>query len=181
MSTPSPFETPAAFDTYQLDGSISPPGRADLKGGGNRKTKVEQKQTKGSKGGYTVVQGDELSGVQYEVVVWAPEHFTLLQAHLTTLNDGRKKKPPRVYKLIDPRLEHNAIREVIVEDIGPLMRQGPGKWSVTVSFAEYAKPAPSGGVPKAPVPKSDLEKKIDAQRQANEALAKELETAQKKS
>jgi hypothetical protein len=172
----NPLDNPTAFDTFALDG-ISPPGLTMLKGGGNRKDKFENQQAPGFAGAFTVFRMEEISAIDYEIVVWTPEHFEKLRSFLDLLNTGRKKRPPKIWKLTDPRVAHNNITDVCVVDVSALQRVGPGKYSLGIAFTEYRKRKPYGGAPKRA--KSELEKKVEAQNEENKALRAQLEAAEK--
>lgn len=172
----NPIEDPDLYNCITLDGTRSP-GLADLDGnGGDRGQKWENQQAPGFAGAITIFKGEEISEVAYRFTLWEIPHFAAWDVFAAMLRAGTKKRPPRVYALVDPAVSHNEIKAVAVANVGALKRIAASKWAVVVRFTEYRKPKIAGG-PIKPA-QSEQEKLNEALNSENKALATELAAKQ---
>jgi hypothetical protein len=140
-----PITNPTAFDRITLDGR-EVAVLAEATDGGDREQVVEQQQSPGFAGAYTVVKQEKLSALTYRFHCWLPAHFQALRPWLDTFKAGRKKRPPRVYVLGDLSVEHNEIKQVICSKVSRLIKVSQGRYAYDVHFDEYRKRRPIGGV-----------------------------------
>ena len=169
----TPLEQPYVYDTITLDQQLVALA-CIIKGGGGRTVEFQNQQAPGFGGAFTVMRMEQISTVDYEFHMWLPVHFQAWDRLVAMLNAGRKKRPPRVYKLGDLRLAGTEITDIACVGIGPQFIVTPGKWGRVVKFTEYRKRRPIGG-PLAP--KSAREEKIDALNTENKALEVQLAAA----
>lgn len=173
-----PWTTPGLYDRITLDGEeVACLAMID---GGDRTSPIEQQQSPGYAGAYTLAKWERLSEVTYEFRMWEPEHLTTMRAWIARLHAGRKKRPhPKVWRLGDRRLEHNAITQVCTETISRLIQPEAGVqlYVFRVVFKEYGKRRPLGGV--ALPAKTETDKQIEFVAAQNAALAKQLDALAK--
>jgi hypothetical protein len=169
----SPLQSPEQYDYITLDG-VKSPGLCIRSSGGERKQKWENQQAPGFAGAFTVFRGEEISTIEYQFQLWEPEHFIAWDSFVATLRAGQKKRPPRVYDLVDLTIDHNEIKQVAAVSIGRQEKLGPTKWGYTVAFTEYRKRKPIGGVP-LPKGKTEIEQKIERLNSENKALGQQLD------
>lgn len=158
----NPIESPSLYNYFLLAG-VRSPGLATLDSGGERAQKWEDQQAPGFSGKVTIFRGEEISKVSYTLTLWSVEHFNALDTYLATLRAGTKKRPPRVYDLVDPAISHNEIKSVAVASIGPLKKAAPGKWEVKFEFTEYRKLKAAGGAIKPATTQQQKDNEKDAQ------------------
>lgn len=140
----TPLEQPFAYDTITLDQQLVALA-CIIKSGGEREMDFQIQQAPGFGGAFTVMRLEQISAVEYEFHMWLPVHFLAWDGLVAMLNAGRKKRPPRVYKLGDLRLAGTEITDIACVGIGPQFIVSPGKWGRVVKFTEYRKRRPVGG------------------------------------
>ncbi|KYG11408.1 hypothetical protein BE21_57500 [Sorangium cellulosum] len=172
----NPLDTPDAFNFFTVDGLRSP-GLALLTSGGNREDEFVHQQSPMLAGAYTVFRGQKNSSVTYQIQLWTTEHFEAWKAFVEALKAGRKKRPPKVWRLADQRVAHNDILTVSVGNIGAQMKIGPTKFAYEVTFIENRKRKPWGGPAKPP--KNKWEERVVRQEAENNALREQLAAAKK--
>lgn len=180
----NPLKNPKAYNAITLDGEVSP-GLCERKSGGNRKQKVDIQMAPGFAGWFTLFKGWEVSRVTYQFILWRDEHFDAWKKFHAMLKAGADKRPPRVYKLVDLNVNPNGITKVAVEELGARERIAPTKWAHEVTFLEFKKKKPTGGLPKEPKTQNqkDFEAKVaslDAERKTLQAQLAKLEADRKK-
>jgi hypothetical protein len=171
---PDPLTNPEAFDGFLLD-AVPSPGLAEHLSGGERKVKYEDQMAPGNEGAFTIRRGTELALIDYQLVLWAVEHFRKIGPYLDMIEAGRKKVPEKAYAFVDHRVTHNRIQQVVVSVVGALKKLAPGKWAIPITLKEFKKRKPSGGAVKAP--KSDAEKKVEALSNENQALRQQMNSS----
>lgn len=168
-----PWTNPRLYDRITLDGEeVECLAVID---GGDRTSPIEQQVSPGYAGAYTVAKLEKLSEVSYEFRMWEPAHLKTMRAWIARLHAGRKKRPnPKVWRLGDPRLEHNSITQVVTETISRLIQPEPGVglYVFRVVFKEYGKRRQIGGV--ALPAKTETDKQIELVAAQNAALEKQL-------
>lgn len=149
--TTNPRALPEAYDRFFLDGEPHP-GISTITSGGDRKTKIEGMQALGDTGASTVIRGEELGEITYQIKVGYVNPTTSSVAELAALGEwlmairrGRARRPKQVYDFVDLRLDHNAYSRVIVRNVSSIQQLAPGLWGVTIEFAEWKKRQAAGG------------------------------------
>lgn len=154
----TPLTNPEAFDIFTLDG-VKSPGLSKIKSGGDRPHDWQDQRAPGYAGAFTVDRGELLTRIVYEIKLWLPEHFEAWEPWVAMLTEGKERRPPRRYTLVDLRTVHNKIRTVSYGNVGPQMQGGSGEWLYEVTLKEIQRRKPIGGAVGA---KSELEKDIAA-------------------
>lgn len=172
----NPIQNPGGYDYFTLDG-VKSPGVSRIKSGGDRAENWQNQQAPGFAGAFTVFRYEEISKVTYEIVLLSQDQFAAWETFVAMLNEGKDRRPPRVYTLVDLRVAHNKITSVAYASASALQQPTPGeaKWIFEVTFTEYKKRKPTGG-PVQP-PRNSIEQKIDALNKENQALTKERDAA----
>lgn len=157
-----PQDNPALYEHPTLDNIPIPGTRVVRTGGGERTMKVEQQQQPGFAGAFTLVKMEDMATVSYRIDCADKPARDAVNAWLPAMRAAQKSWPkPTVFRLYDPALEHNEIRNVIVQKVGGWQKEyKSGMWSVDIALAEWKKRVPIGGVAK-PRPKSEAEKEIE--------------------
>lgn len=173
----SPIDNPSAFDTFTLDGVVSP-GLSKIASGGGREEGFQNVLQPGFIGQFTRFLYELVSVVEYTVQLWAPEHFAAWTPWVGMINEGKDRRPmPRLYTIADVRLEDTKITTVAFAFLGPRNVDKPGgPWSHSVKFAEFRKMKPFGGVLQAP--QTQAQKDLAAITTDNQGLAARLAALQ---
>lgn len=165
--TTNPRALPEAYDRFFLDGEPHP-GISTISSGGDRKTKIEGQQALGDTGASTVIRGEELGEITYQIRVGYINPTTSSVAQLAELGTwlegirrGRNRRPKQVYDFVDLRLDHNAYSRVIVRNVSSIQQLAPGLWGVTIEFAEWKKRQAAGGPVKPKNTELDAANKAD--------------------
>lgn len=141
-----PLTNPAAADRITLDGE-EVPLYAELTSGGERKLTVEQQQSPGYAGYRTIVKAAPPPTLVYRFHLWESKHFKAFRPWLEKFKTAMtKRRPPRVFVLGDSAVEHNEIGQVICSGVSPRIKVARGHYAYDVTFDEYKKPRPIGGV-----------------------------------
>jgi len=181
--------TPDAFDHPTLDGIPIPGTRVVRLDGGDRDMQVEQQRQPGVAGAFTVVRGEEMMLISYDIECADKKTRDEVNAFLPAMRQAQKRRAfggvngsffqPTVFRFYDPALEHNEITSVIVKLVGGWRHELPSRMArVKLVFAENKRRVPIGGLA-APRPKSEIETQIAAINESNKALEKQLATMQK--
>lgn len=175
-----PEDVPALYDHPTIEGVPLPGTRVVRTGGGERSMKVEQMQEVGYAGAFTVAKIEDMATVTYRIDCADRDTRAATRSFLEVLRKGQKQRPkPAVYRFSDPALEHNEVRSVVTQKIGPWVPSQPsGMWSVEVSFSEWKKRVPIGGSV-APRAKTGLEKELEEANATNKALKDKLDAMAK--
>ncbi|MFT3773015.1 MAG: hypothetical protein QM820_47130 [Minicystis sp.] len=171
-----PIRNPTAYDFFTIDG-VKSPGVSRIKSGGDRAENWQNQQAPGFAGAFTVFRYEEISKLTYEIDLFSTEQFAEWETFVAMLNEGKDRRPPRVYTLVDLRVAHNKITSVAYASVSALQQPTPGeaKWTFEVTFTEYRKRKPTGG-PVQP-PRNSIETKIDELNKDNAALTKQRDAA----
>jgi hypothetical protein len=148
-------------------------------GGFDREQVVEQQQSPGYAGAYTVVKQEKLIEGTYRFMCWEPAHFTTMGALIARFNAGKQKRPPRVYRLGDPAVAHNQLKQIVIGKISPLIEvsHSPIMYAYDIGVYEYRKRKPIGGV--AVPEKTATDKQIELVAAQNAALQGQLDALAK--
>lgn len=168
MAAPNPITHPRLFDRFTLDGAPAPGGVTRIKSGGNRAMEYQEAQTPGEAGANLILRFQHVSRITYLIECWTKAHFAAFDPWIAGIMAGKDLRPPRVYKLQDPRVAHNKINLLVFTECSAQMELAPGKWGYEVSFGEKPKQRPIGGAVKAPA--NAVEAKIAALSAENKAL-----------
>lgn len=171
-----PFAQPTVYDRITLDDQEIPAVR-DLTGGGTRTWTIEDHQSPGYAGAYTVVRQEKLSELTYRFRAWEGPGLAALRAWIDRFRRGQKTRPPKVWKLGDPLVEHNEIRSVVVEEISALIPVQRGLYAYEIKFHEYRRRRPIGGV--AVPAKTATDADIEQQEAINRSLQSQLSALEK--
>lgn len=172
-------ENPGIYEHPTLDGIPIPGTCVTRQQGGDRDIKVEQQQQPGFAGAFTMVRGEEMALVTYQIECVDKASRDAVRAWLPAMRAAQKARQggylrPTAFRFSDPALEHCEIRSVIVKTIGGWVRVKPSnKWTIDVTFAEWKKRVPIGGAA-GPRAKSEVEKLIEDVNAQNKALEKQL-------
>jgi hypothetical protein len=140
----NPIQNPGLFDKIRIDG-IENPGIARLQSGGYKNVEVDIQQQPGYIGAIAIFKKENLSKLVYRIELWRVEHFTAWRSYAAMLHAARKRKPkPRILPLVDPRVEHNDIKQVYVVGISAQQDLGGGRVAYDVELLEYKKPISLG-------------------------------------
>jgi hypothetical protein len=170
----NPLNNPRSFDIFTLDG-VPSPGLSKIQSGGDRAETWQDQQAAGFAGAFTTFRGEQLSQISYNIELTTPDHFKAWDAYVAMLNEGKDRRPPRQYTLVDLRVAHNKITQVSYAKIGAQSNPSPGKWIYEVVFKENKKRKPIGGAPKGPRDKNEA--KIEALNSENKALTAQRDAA----
>lgn len=175
-----PQDNPTIYEHPTLDSIPIPGTRVVRTGGGERTMKVEQQQQPGFAGAFTLVKIEDMATVSYRIDCADKPARDAVNAWLPAMRAAQKSRPkPTVFRFYDPALEHNEIRNVIVQRVGGWQKDDKsGMWSVDVALAEWKKRVPIGGAA-GPRPKSDIEKQIEDLNAQNKALDAQLAALKK--
>ena len=181
----NPLQTPGIFDKIKING-VENPGLARLKSGGDKNVEVDIQQQPGYIGAVVIFKKENLSKLTYTIELWRVEHFTAWKTFAAMLHAARKRKPkPQILPLIDPRVEHNDIKQIYVVGIGALQDLGKGRYAYDIELLEYKKPISLGYRPATGAVQDEFAKAnslIDvdkAQKDADAMLAKSTADFQK--
>lgn len=143
----NPIQNPGLFDKIKIDG-IENPGIARLSSGGDKSVEVDIQQPPGFIGAIAIFKKENLSKLTYRIELWRVEHFEAWRSFAQMLHTARKRKPkPRILPLVDPRIEHNDIKQVYVIGIGAQQDLGGGRVAYDIELLEYKKPVSLGYKP----------------------------------
>ena len=163
----NPIQNPKLDDTFVVD-ALTCPGLARITSGGSREEEWQEGQTPGQTGASMIFRLEHIARITYGVELWTVAQFTAWEPFIAALMAGKNQRPPKVWKLQDPRVAHNGINLLAFASCGPRRELAPGKWGYELAFVEKPKSKPIGGAVKAP--KSAVEAKIDALSAANASL-----------
>jgi len=171
-----PDENPTVYEHPTLDDVPIPGTRVVRTQGGDRQMKVEQQQQPGFAGAFTIVKIEEMAALSYAIECADKAARDAVKAWLPAMRAAQKKRPkPTAFRFYDPALEHNEIKNVVVQQIGGWTKDDKsGKWTVTIAFAEWKKRVPIGGGA-APRAKTEIEKQIEEQNAQGKALRAQLD------
>lgn len=170
----NPITTPEAFDRPLLDDKPFPGGKTEITSGGSAKDKIEGMQALGQVGATTVDRGEELGEVSYDVFAFTVDQFRELGAWLDMLRQGRKRRPRKTYRFLDPRISHNGYDQVIPKEIGAIAKVSQGLWKVALTVAEWKRRKTAGG------PVRPTDPRLAQARAEEEAASRELAEAQRR-
>lgn len=140
----NPLQTPGIFDKIKINGQENP-GLARLKSGGDKNVEVDIQQQPGYIGAIAIFKKENLSKLTYTIELWRVEHFTAWKSYSAMLHAARRRKPkPQILPLVDPRVEHNDIKQVYVVGIGAQQNLGNGRFAYDIDLLEYKKPISLG-------------------------------------
>jgi hypothetical protein len=171
----NPIKDPRSHDIFSLDG-VDCPGLSTIKSGGDREQEWQQQAVMLSTSVNIVLRKELPSSITYLIEVWSGPQFTRWEAFIAMLNQGKAKRPPRVYRLSDPRVAHNAINQVVYGSCSAQQKLAPGKWGYELKLLEKPKAKPLGG-PAQPA-KTEQERRNDALNQEAVNLGKQLAALQ---
>lgn len=141
MSDVTVIERPTAFNTFRLDSQISP-GVSILNG--KAQEEIQDQRQLLTTGANTVVQYSKNAVLQYELTLWQIGNLQLWNIWEAMFLDGRKRRPPRIYTIVDLRMKW--VKRVIFESMSSQGVDKPGgPWKRTLELHEYNKIAPYGG------------------------------------
>jgi hypothetical protein len=176
MADLTPRTAPTAHDIFTLDGLASP-GLSRIEGGGDRVMDWQDQQAPGFAGAFSFQRFEKIATVTYLIELWEDEHFLRWEAWIAMLNEGRQRRPPRAYTLVDLRLSHNAITTVGLESCSAQKLIRPTVWGYSLTFHEFRKRQPVGG-PLRPPDRQDVElERLNAEAKALDAQLAGLEAA----
>lgn len=168
----NPLNTPKAFDYIMLDG-VKSPGYCERTDGGERSITIEDQQSPGFAGAYVVVKGEKISTITYRFHIWTIDQWKEWGRFEAMLKAGSKKRPPRVYQLVDLFLRGTEVKQVVLETMSRHTQVKIGHHAIDVKFHEYRKKKPIGGV--AIPPPNEDDRLIDTLSAKNADLEKKLE------
>lgn len=169
----NPIENPKLFDTFKLDDVPAPGGLARVKSGGDRTMEYQEGQMPGDALANLILRFQHVSRITYLIECWTVPHFKAFDPWIARIMADKDLRPPRVYKLQDPRVAHNKINLLVFTGCSPQLELAPGRWGYEVSFGEKPRQKRIGGAVKAP--KTDTEKKIDALSTTNAGLQAKID------
>lgn len=180
-------DNPLAYRKPIFNGKPMPGVRVVRVGGGEREMDVQQLQEPNTIGQSTKVNLAKPMEVTYRIECTSKEEREQTRVWLEFLAvQMEKRSPPSAFDLIDPTIEHNRLKRVVIKKVGAWnVDYKTGLWTVEVVFAEYKKGVKIGGTA---VAKDELDRKqeevnnaIDAQKKSNAAKEKLLNDAANKS
>lgn len=175
-----PQENPTVYEHPTIGNFPIPGTRVVRTAGGERSMKVEQQQQPGFAGAFTIVKIEDMATITYRIDCADKPARDAVKAWLPAMRAAQKARPkPTAFAFYDPALEHNEIKNVIVQLVGGWdHNEKSGMWSVNITFAEWKKRVPVGGGA-APRAKNANEEKMEknkeriAQREAVLAAARD--------
>lgn len=142
MTAATVRETPNAFNTYQLDGIICP-GTA-VPSSGEASEKIDDQRSPLTTGANTVVMFSQNPVVTYDHTLITIEQLRAWDVWQAMLLEGRQRRPPRVYNIID--LRGTWLKRVIFEKVGMQQVDRPGgPWKRSLVLHTWNKVKPYGG------------------------------------
>jgi hypothetical protein len=140
----NPLQHPGLSDKIKING-IENPGLARLKSGGDKSVEVDIQQQPGFIGAIAIFKKENLSKLTYSIELWRVEQFAEWSKFAAMLHAARKRKPkPQILPLVDPRIEHNDIKQIYVVGIGAQQALGGGRFAYDIELLEYKKPISLG-------------------------------------
>ena len=169
---PTVIESPEDYDTFTLDGMVSP-GKSEISSGGSAKEKVEDQQQLLTRGANTVVRGTVNAVTTYKLTLFTIDQLNAWKVWEKMFLEGKARTPkPRVYQLQD--LRYSWVGRVIFEEMTPQATDKPGgPWSRTLTLHQYNSVSQYGG----PIRVTSADKEIAAQQIATNAAADRLKDA----
>lgn len=174
----NPIDHPELYDYITLDDEKIPI-LVKRPSGFDREIVVEQQQSPGYAGAYTVVKQEKLIAGTYRFMCWLPDHFATMKTWIDRFRAGNKKRPPRVYRIGDAAVAHNELKQIVVSNISPLIEvsHSPIMYAYDIKIDEYRKRRPIGGVV-APA-KTETDRQIELVSAQNAALQSQLDALSK--
>lgn len=182
----SPIDKPRTYDFFLLisdpDQFYSPGPISEAKLD-PRAVEIADQQQPGFAGAIAVQKLEKIWTGTYTYRLWSTAHFADDKRFVATLRAGMKKggrptgpigtgRRARVWQLYDARIIGLDIRDVMVEEIHPIV-QVPGKqlWTRTIKFHEWKRPVQ---LPLLPVQQTETEKALEREIKATEAERRSL-------
>jgi len=174
----NPIDQPWLYDYITIDDE-KVPVLVKHASGFDREVVVEQQQSPGYAGAYTVVKQEKLMEGTFRFMCWLPAHFATMDALIARFNAGKLKRPPRVYRIGDAAVAHNQLKQIVIGKISPLIEvsHSPIMYAYDIGVFEYRKRRPIGGV--AVPEKTADDTKIELQEATNKAGAEALASMEK--
>lgn len=142
MSSPTVRERPSAYNTFMLDGQRCP--GISVPSGGEAKEKIDDQRQPLTTGANTVVQFSENEVVTYTLTLWEIGHLQAWNAWEAMFLDGRSRRPPRVYSIVD--LRASWLKKVVFQSMGMQAVENPGgPWTRTLVLHAWKRIKPYGG------------------------------------
>ena len=141
---PTVIEQPTDYDTFTLDGEMSP-GKSEITSGGDAEEKVEDQQQLLTRGANTVVRGTMNAKTTYKLTLYTLEQLQRWKRWEKMFLEGRARTPyPRVYLLQD--LRYSWVQRVIFQKMSPQGTEKPGgPWTRILEVHQWVRVAPYGG------------------------------------
>jgi hypothetical protein len=173
MSAPTVRQQPTVFNTFRLDGDLSP-GVSTI-GGGEAEEEIQDQRQPLTTGANSVVQFSKNAVLVYTLTLWEDADLRKWEDQWEPMFlAGRAKRPVRVYKLSDRRVTW--VKQVIFQKMTPQGIDKPGgPWTRVLTLHQYNRVAPYGG----PVKPGFLDAEIKAANQANTAKQAQLDALNK--
>lgn len=149
----NPFVDPGSMDVVVIDGETCP-GICELSGF-SRPAEWDVKKGQGTKGATTTLAQLPPSKGSIKFFLWKQEHFDAwASSFLARFKYDPTKKTLTAVSIFHPALAWIYVNKVVTEDIGMLVHEGLGKYSIKVDLLEYLPPAPAP--PVTPIPKDPV-------------------------
>lgn len=134
----NPILYPDIWDKIFI-GQVQSPGVCEVKGF-KRPYKWDSKGGKGSQGATSTYVERPVSTGSVKFLLWEEAHFDEWQTFQALLEFDPTKKTVTAVDLYHPTPANNNINAVVTDEIGDLVHEGKGLYSITVEFREYAPP-----------------------------------------
>lgn len=140
-----PITRPQTWDKFSIDGNISPGACefSDVK----RVYTWDIQKAQGTQGAAT--KFTQIAPAQFKVKIrlWLAKHFTEWRDFRQRLKYDPTKRKPGIFAIYYPSLADLDISRCTTEEIGGVVAEGKGMWSVTISLLEYFPPKPVAIIP----------------------------------
>jgi len=159
VSFVDPISVPGLIDIANIGGVLTPGVIApDGIKGFERKRDWDVKKSKGSSGATITDQGAPPAEGTIKLLLWRRsfdppdfvddfEDWETLRSVLDTAKGDKSKV--QALTVIHPQINQQGVTDCVVKSYTPLVNEGAGLWSVTITLLEFRKPKPTGGTPTA--------------------------------
>lgn len=139
-----PITNPEAWHVIEIGQSVSP-GVCKI-GEFKRAFQWDVKKGKGTLGGTITFVGRPPAKGTITFYLWTPDHFVAWDLFRPLLKYDPTKQAVQAVDIYHPSLADVDIHSVVVENIGNIMHEGQGLYSIQVDYLEYFPPPKTSAV-----------------------------------
>jgi hypothetical protein len=134
----NPIDFPELYDVVFV-GGVKSPGIVEVSTPGF-KYLWDKKKGPGTKKRTVTHRGTDGMDVKLKFKLWTSEHFDAWPAYQSLFEYDPSKKNTKAIDITHPALVFLGVHNFVTENIGPIVHEGRGLYSVTIEVTEFSPP-----------------------------------------